>query len=84
MNALWSRFVFISSRAHDADADLEIRSRIAGDRQLIVLHTFTRPRRTGLPTTESELKLIATAAIFGRSKRPSAETNHAGRDGRRG
>lgn len=34
--------------------------------------TFTLPRRKALATTDTELKLIATAAIMGDSSRPNA------------
>jgi hypothetical protein len=35
-----------------------------------IVHTFTRRRRKAFPTTETELKLIAAAAIIGFNSKP--------------
>jgi hypothetical protein len=57
---------------HDANSDLQSCSGITSDVHRLVPHTFPPRNCKALPTTDSELKLIAAAAMIGLSKSPNA------------
>ena len=50
------------------------------ERLVVQAHIFARRSRSALPTTETELKLIAAAAIIGREQEPEDRVEHTRRD----